>query len=492
MKKLKFPTPYTVLVIVMCLAAALTYLLPAGGYDTLWYDKDKDVFVIQSADKTQEVAATKEALTSRNISIGLEKFKEQKIKNPISVPNTYKQREATPQGFLEILFAPIKGIYETVSLILFVLFIGGFIGVFNSSGALNEGVGYLAHRFKGKEGILIIVLSTLMALGGTSFGLAEETLAFYPMLVPIFLAAGYDLLVPLAVIYIGANIGSMASTTNPFAVIIASDAAGVDWTSGLPIRAIALVLCLVISIVYIIRYAEKVRKHPEKSLVYGVALPEIYATNTAEATTKLKTSTKIQLFIFALTFIVMIIGVSQWGWWFQEMTGLFLVAAIVIAIIQRTGEQPFIDHFLTGARDLLGVAFIIGIARGVSFILNEGQISGTILYYATELVQGMSPMVFLPILMLVFAVLSLFIASSSGMAVLTMPIMGALATVVGIEGDKVVSAYLFGMGIMGLITPTGMILPSLTMVNINYNQWLKFVWPLIAIFTVVLTVLLWF
>jgi C4-dicarboxylate transporter len=188
----------------------------------------------------------------------------------------------------------------------------------------------------------------------------------------------------------------------------------------------------------------------------------------------------------------MIIGVSQWGWWFQEMTGLFLVAAIVIAIIQRTGEQPFIDHFLTGARDLLGVAFIIGIARGVSFILNEGQISGTILYYATELVQGMSPMVFLPILMLVFAVLSLFIASSSGMAVLTMPIMGALATVVGIEGDKVVSAYLFGMGIMGLITPTGMILPSLTMVNINYNQWLKFVWPLIAIFTVVLTVLLWF
>ena len=190
MKKLKFPTPYTVLVIVMCLAAALTYLLPAGGYDTLWYDKGKDVFVIQSADKTQEVAATKEALTSHNISIGLEKFKEQKIKNPISVPNTYKQREATPQGFLEILFAPIKGIYETVSLILFVLFIGGFIGVFNSSGALNEGVGYLAHRFKGKEGILIIVLSTLMALGGTSFGLAEETLAFYPMLVPSFLAAG--------------------------------------------------------------------------------------------------------------------------------------------------------------------------------------------------------------------------------------------------------------------------------------------------------------
>ncbi|WP_040358459.1 YfcC family protein [Capnocytophaga sp. oral taxon 338] len=491
MKKMKFPTPYTILVIVMCLAAALTYLLPAGGYDTLQYDKDKNVFVIQSADTLYQVPATQQALSERSISIELSKFTDQKIKNPISIPNTYKQRKATPQGFVEILFAPIKGIYEAVSLILFVLFIGGFIGVFNSSGALNEGVGYLAHRFKGKEGILIIVLATLMALGGTSFGLAEETLAFYPMLVPIFLAAGYDLLVPLAVIFIGANVGTLASTSNPFAVIIASDAAGVDWTSGLTIRAIALVLCLTISIIYITYYAEKVKKHPEKSLVYGVELPEIYTSNIAKGTTELKLSTKIQLLVFALTFVVMIIGVSQWKWWFQEMTGLFLASAVIIAILQRSGEKKFVEQFLAGARDLLGVAFIIGIARGVSFILNEGQISGTILYYATELVKGMSPMVFLPIVMLILGVLSLFIASSSGMAVLTMPIMGALATAVGIEGDKVVSAYLFGIGIMSLITPTGVTLPSLAMVNVNYNQWLKFCWPLIAIFTVVLTVLLW-
>ena len=149
----------------------------------------KMFFVIQSVDKTQEVPATQEALTSRNISITLDKFKEQKIKNPISIPNTYQERKATPQGITEVLFAPIKGIYEAVSLILFVLFIGGFIGIFNSSGSLNEGVGYLAHRFRGKEGILIIVLSTLMALGGTTFGLAEETLAFYPIVGAYFLSS---------------------------------------------------------------------------------------------------------------------------------------------------------------------------------------------------------------------------------------------------------------------------------------------------------------
>ena len=356
--------------------------------------------------------------------------------------------------------------------------------------ALNMGVGYLAHLLKGREGILIILLTTLLVLGGTSFGLAEETLAFYPMLVPIFLAAGYDLIVPLAVIYIGSNVGSMASTTNPFAVIIASDAAGVDWTSGLYVRLTALVLCVLISIIYIIRYAEKVKKHPEKSIVYGVALPEIYASNTAEKTTTLKLSTKIELLVFALSFIVMIVGVSQWEWWFGEMTALFLVAAIAIAVLQRCGEEAFVQHFIAGARDLLGVAFIIGIARGVSFILNDGQISGTILHYATDLVQGMSPILFLPMLMLIFGVLSLFIASSSGMAVLTMPIIGSLASVVGVEGHSVVSAYLFGMGVMALITPTGLILPSLAMVNVNYRQWLRFCMPLVLIFTVVLMVLL--
>ena len=485
MKKLKFPTPYTVLMLVIILAASLTFLLPSGAYNTLQYNKANDTFVIHTSDSTYALPATQEQLKDLGINIQLSKFKEEKIRKPISIPNTYVQSQPHYQGVKSVLFAPIKGIYDTIDIILFVL-------VFNSSGALNMGVGYLAHKLKGREGILIILLTTLLALGGTSFGLAEETLVFYPMIVPIFLAAGYDLMVPLAVIYIGANIGTLASTTNPFAVIIASDAAGVDWTSGLSIRIIALFLCVVISIIYIIRYAEKVRKHPEKSIVYGVAIPEIYASNNSEPTASLKLSTKIELLVFAFSFVIMIIGVSQWEWDFMDMTALFLVAAIAIAFLQRCGEQQFISEFMAGARDLLGVAFIIGIARGVSFILNDGQISGTILHYATDLVQGMSPMVFLPMLMLIFGLLSLFISSSSGMAVLTMPIIGSLASVVGVEGHSVVNAYLFGMGIMAFITPTGLILPSLAMVNINYKQWLRFISPLALILIVVLTILLLF
>lgn len=276
----------------------------------------------------------------------------------------------------------------------------------------------------------------------------------------------------------------MASTVNPFSVIIASDAVGVDWTTGLVTRLVMLVLSTAISLVYIIRYAEKVKHNPQASVAYGASLPESLHNEKAVPVEQLKLSSKLLLVVFGLSFLVMILGVSQWGWWFEEMTALFLVASVIIAILQRTGEEQSIAHFLTGAKDLLGVAFIIGIARGVTFILNDGQISDTILYYSSNLVSGMSPALFLPVLMFIFVILTLFIASSSGMAVVTMPIMGGLASVVGVEGQSVVNAYLFGMGLMSFITPTGLILPSLAMVNLNYKQWLRFVSPLMLILVV--------
>jgi len=187
----------------------------------------------------------------------------------------------------------------------------------------------------------------------------------------------------------------------------------------------------------------------------------------------------------------MIYGVSFQGWWFKEMTALFLVAAVVMAVLQKLGEQNFIKYFIEGSRDLLGVSFIIGIARGVTFVLNEGMIADTILYNATNLVEGIPPMLFLPVLMGVFFVLTLFISSSSGMAVVTMPIMSSLAPVVGVPPEEIVNSYLFGMGLMSFITPTGLILPSLAMVNVNYNVWLKFIWPLIAMLAIIAIAVLW-
>ena len=485
MKSIKFPTPYSVLMIVIIASAILTYFLPSGKYDTLEYNDLHKEFIIKSNNKEERLPATQQTLTEKGISIDIKKFEEGKIKKPISIPNTYQQGESKQQGISEIIFAPIKGIYEAIDIILFVLILGGFIGTFNSSGTLNEGVGYLAYRLKGREGTLIIMVSVLIALGGTSFGLAEETFAFYPILIPVFLAAGYDLLVPLAVIYVSSAVGTMASTINPFAVIIASDSAGVDWTTGIESRLILLIISLTVSIIYIIRYAEKVRKNPKESFVYSTEIPSSLSSKKLQEIQYLNWKSKCLLTVFGLSFVIMIIGVSQWGWWFQEMTALFFISSIFIAILQQTSEEKFIEHFINGAKDLLGVAFIIGIARGVTFILNDGQISDTILFYSSNLIDGMSPSIFLIILTFIFAILSLFISSSSGMAVVTMPIIGSLASVIGVNGESVVNAYLIGMGLMSFITPTGLILPSLAMVNLNYKQWLKFSLPLVIILTII-------
>ncbi|MDX1629746.1 MAG: YfcC family protein [Fulvivirga sp.] len=489
---LRFPSPFTVLFGVIIIAAISTWLLPAGNYQTLSYHSEENIFIINKPTGEIEIPATEKALDSLDILIGLEKFKAGKIKKPISIPGTYQQVKADKQGILDVIYAPIKGMYEVIDIVLFVLIIGGFIGVFNSSGAFDKSIGFLANKLKGRESVLIIIITGLIALGGTTFGMQEETLAFYPILVPVFLAAGYDLLVPVAVIYIGSCVGIMGGTINPFGTIIASDAAGVNWTVGFVSRVAMFVLGTSAAIIYITRYATRVKKDPTKSLLHRLKISSPFSViDRKESQQKLSLGTKSLLILFGGTFVLMVYGVSFLGWWFQEMTALFLVSAVLMGFLQRTGERNFIKDFMNGARDLLSVSFIIGIARGVTVVLNEGKVSDTILFYAVNAVDGMSGFLFLPALMIMFFFLALFISSSSGMAVVTMPIMGSLAQVIGVPPEEIVNAYLFGFGLMNIITPTGLTLPSLAMVNVDYNTWLKFVWPLMAILGVVGCCILW-
>lgn len=491
-QSLRFPTPYTVILIVIILSTLATWLIPAGRYDVLLYNEAQKQFIITSATGETALPAEEATLDRLGIPVALEKFTAGKIKKPVSIPGSYHPVDAEPLGVSDILFAPIKGTYEAIDIILFVLIIGGFMGVFNRSGAFDEGIAVLAKRLRGRESLLIIIVTALIALGGTTFGLAEETLAFYPLLVPVFLAAGYDLLVPVAVIFIGSSIGTMGSTVNPFATIVASDAAGINWTIGFYSRLAMLLLGTTACIFYILRYARSVKERPAHSLVNAPDKSNPATASSAhEQVVTVSTINKILLLLFALTFAVMIYGVSFLGWWFQEMTALFLLAAIIIGLLQRIGEHNFVDAFLAGARDLLGVSLIIGVARGVTIILSEGQISDTLLFYAAGLVEGSSAFVFLPALMLIFFLLTLFISSSSGLAVVTMPIMSSLSQLVGVPAEEIVNAYLFGFGLMTFITPTGLILPSLAMVNVSYNVWLKFIWPLLIILAVLATLILW-
>lgn len=479
-------SPLAILMLVIVLAAIATRFIPAGNYNRLSYTEGNS-FVYQSLTGEQPLPFTQKTLDSLGIQIPLKNFEEGAIKKPVSVPGTYKTQASNPQGLLAILQAPIKGIYESIDIIIFVLMIGGFMQLFNESGVTIKGVNTLSKLMKGKESWLIIILGFLFTLGGASYGMAEEGMAFYAILIPIFLAAGYDMLVPVAVIFGGTQLGTLASFSNPFSTIIASNAAGINWTDGVIERIVMFALTGIIYIAYIVRYANKVKKDPTKSLVYGMDLKGfslLPTQNSSPATTPLHSKDKLLLLLFFATFALMIYGVVSLDWWLTEMTTLFLGASILFAVVLGIKEKIFTEQFIKGAESLLSVAFIIGVARGVTIILNEGQISDSIIYYAANATSGMPPALFIITMLLMYMLFTLFISSSSGMAVLTMPIMGSLAMMVNVPGREIVNAYLFGMGIIGFITPTGLILPALALTNVNYKAWLKFIYPFLIILIV--------
>lgn len=483
MEKTKFPSAQTILLVIAAFVAVLTWIIPAGKYDALTYNKLDNTFIIQSNGKTNLIPANQKSLDQLGIKIPLEKFTTGDIYKPISIPSTYKKVVANPQGFFEFVQSPIKGIIEASDVIFLVLVIGGLIGIMNLTGAFDAGIIWLSNVLKGREYILIILTTTLIALGGTTFGLAEETLAFIPILIPVFIGAKYDAMVGIACVFLGSSVGSMCSTTNPFAAIIASDAAGINWTTGLFGRLMMFCVCTTISVLYILRYANRIKNDPTKSIIFDQRkeIKKLFGDIPETKILKLNHKLRIIIFIFTVCFIIMVIGVSTLDWWFTEMSSVFLVGAILIGFVAKINESDFVNAFSKGAGELLGVAFIIGIARGVSILMKDGFISDTILYHTSAITEGMHKGIFVNTLFFIYNGLSFFIPSSSGMAVLTMPIMSPLADTVGIGREIIVNAYLYGMGLFGIINPTGLILATLGIVKIGFDKWLKFVWPLVVV-----------
>jgi uncharacterized ion transporter superfamily protein YfcC len=491
-KKNTFLSPITILMMAIVISAIATWILPAGKYNTL--KRSENSFLLSTSTGETTLPFSQATLDSLKIKIPIQKFVNNDIKKAVSVPGTYYKMKRNPQGLLQIIQAPLKGIMDGIDIILFILIIGGFMYIFNETGAMIQGVTYLSHTMIGKESWLIIILTTMFSFFGASYGMAEEGLVFYPILVPLFIAAGYDLLVPLAVIFGGTNVGGIASFSNPFSTIIASNAAGINWMEGFYARVLLWVVITILLIWYILHYVSKVKNDASKSIVLqidGIVKP-LYELkiNHNDSKPKLEFKTIILLIIYIATFLGMIAGVVFLGWWTLEMSTLFVSSSILIALISRMSEAVFVREFIKGAESLLAVAFILGIARGVTIILNEGLISDSILYYASNLVQGMPPALFIILLMLFFAVFSLFISSSSGMAVITMPIMGALAIIVNIPGKEVVNAYMYGINIMALVSPTNLILPSIALANVSLKSWFKFVNPLLLILTIICSIFL--
>lgn len=459
--KLKFPSAYTILFGLIVVVAVATWFVPAGEYDR----------------------ALNEALGK-----------------DVPIPGTYQQVEPNPQGVFDVVLAPIAGFFDpdsyearAIDVALFVLIIGGFLGIVTKTGAIDAGIARAMVRLKEREKWMIPILMGLFAAGGTIYGMAEESLAFYTLVIPVMIAARYDALTGVAIIMLGAGVGTLGSTINPFATVIAANAAGVPFTDGIVLRFVILIACWLACVIYVMRYAERVRRDPERSIVADRRasneehfLKGRKAPGDADAV-GFTVLHKIVLLIFALTFAVMIWGVSAGGWWMAEMSGLFVVSSILVGLIARMSEQDFTETFVDGARDLLGVALVIGIARGIVVVMDAGKMTDTILFWAEGAVAGLPAFGFINAMFGVEVALSFFVPSSSGLAVLTMPVLAPLADFADVQRALVVTAYQSASGLVNLINPTfAVVMGGLALGRVPYERWLRFMWPLLLILTAII------
>jgi uncharacterized ion transporter superfamily protein YfcC len=490
-RRLSFPSAWLIVFILLIVAAVLTYIIPAGAYSTLIYNEESQAFTITapSGDES-EAPATQATLDQFGIKTDLNKLVDGTIWKPIAIPDTYERVDPQHQSIVDVIMSTVNGIYETIDIMFFVLVLGGCLGILTYSGAFTAGIGALSRATKGKEYILIVAMTFLISLGGTTFGMAEETMALYPVLVPVFLAARYDALVCVTSIYMGSTIGCMFSTVNPFSAVIASNAAGVDFTSGIFWRMMGLVVGVIIVIAYIIRYATKVKADPTKSIIYDERFKIEAAFENKHEVEPLKPRYSIALIVFLACFAVMIYGVINLEWWFGEMTAVFIVGGAIIGIILGLPEKVFFEEFINGASALVGVGMIIGFSRSVNILLETGKIQDTILQGLISGVGDMNPYLFLIILMFIFMILGFFINSSSALAVLTIPIMAPLADAVGLPRELVISAYIYGLGIITAVSPCSLALITCEMVKVPYVKYVRFLMPLLGILTVLAIVML--
>ncbi|MBS4538130.1 YfcC family protein [Clostridium sp. D2Q-11] len=445
MKRIRLPHTYALLFFIIILATVLTYVVPAGEFDRAEDADTGRIFV---------------------------------------VPNSFHEVENEPVSPFGLFKAIPKGMEKAGYIIFFVLMIGGSFGILQATGAIDAGIGKTVVLMKGKEKLVIPVIMFIFSLAGAMLGSAEEMLPFYPIVIALSLALGFDTLTGTAMVLLGAGAGFAGAFLNPFTIGIAQGIAGLPLFSGIWFRLIVYVTILGVTIIYVYRYAGKVQKDPTISPTYEkdkIKHENLDLANLPDFTTR----HKIVVAILVIGMAILAFGVVQLGFYITELTATFLIIGLLAGIAGGLGVNRIAEEFVKGAQELVYGALVIGLATSIMVVLEDGRILDTIINGMASVVQGLPPTISGIGMFVVQSLTNLFVPSGSGQAAVSMPIMAPMADVVGITRQTAVLAFQFGDGFSNVISPTsGYFMAAIAIGGISWEKWAKWMWPLFLIWTI--------
>ena len=458
-KQFKVPHVSAIIFALMVIFAVLTWIVPSGSY------------------QRQEVNGRE-----------------------VTVAGTYEQSEKTyideetgdevdlRQGVFDVLQAPTRGIQEAIEVVAFILIVGGSFQVITKTGAITSGMGRVVRRFKNKDILIIPIAMVLFALGGTSFGMAEETLPFFAIFMPIMMAMGFDSMTAFMVVFVGARTGYIASTINPFNVLIAQGILGIQGNPQLWLRMIAWVVLTAVAITWVVLYARRVKKNPESSITFedDIAKKVEFAADESALDAEFTGRQKGVLAVFIAGMCLIIWGLVTQGWYMNEISAVFLAMGLLAGVIAGFSQDVIAQEFVAGIADFAFSAIVVGLARGILVIASDGMIIDTILNALATGLGGIPAVLFTTLLYAVENLLAILVPSSSGLAALTAPIFGPLTELMGLNPEAAVWALSMGSATMSLICPTSAILVAgLGVCKIKLGQWWKTVWKFFLVVSLI-------
>ena len=418
MKKLKVPHTYVLIAMLILLSAALTWFVPGGAYVT---EADGSVH--------------------------------------------FEAREGVPQ-VLQVFPALYHGFVKQAGIIIFILVVGGAFWLLNATGAVTGGIRRFIDRVGKRDKLVLVGITILFSAAGAVFGMSEETIPFVGIVVPLVVSLGYDPLMGMLVVYVASNIGFSSAFLNPFTVGIAQGMAELPPFSGMAYRVFCWALLTALLCLFVVLYARRSRR------------PAAQAAAQQEA--PMSTRQWIILGVLALTVVMLVVGVTVWEWYLPEITGLFLAMGIVCGIIAGFPAGRIADELLSGARDILSAALVVGFASGIIVILQDGQVVDSILHAMQEGLDGTGPLASLSAMYGIQALINLLIPSATAKAAITIPIMAPFSDMVGVSRQAMVLAFQFGDGFTNMITPTsGVLMSALAMARIPYTRWVRWIWKMV-------------